>query len=132
MSAISDAFVTPAIAEGELRTLLDAQGAELRDLRQRVSALEKQRQPRPIAGGAVLIAIIANATAGYAFGAGELLAHGRTDSDLRQALCTARIRTPRRLGQPLRRLAIDPPEGNLQIVRLPRDADGAKWIVATV
>src|SRR5687768_13495860 len=95
----------------------EAVAAELSTLRARLERLEALMKPpaRVVPDGSTLVAEFGRATAGYAFSAAELLAHARTDAPLRHALYTARLRTPRDVGQCLRRLAADPPEGALRV-----------------
>ena len=107
--------------EALLRELVDLQ-------RQILAALEQRQRPTQLTREeeARFVLVVALAVRGRAFNAAELLAHGRVDADLRQALGGL---TSRQIGKRLRTLA-DRDIGGLIVRRIKRDDAGTVWTVS--
>ena len=108
--------------------------ARVADLERRLAVLERQHGPRARGprdpADRDLLVTQARLIGDHDFSVSELLAHARVDARLQAALVAADIRTPRELGQWLRRMREIPIAG-VVLRHLPRARRAARrrWIV---
>ena len=84
-----------------------------------------QRQLAEPAEAVAFVGVIASATRGRVFSAGELVAHAQVDAGLRRVIGD---RTSRQIGKRLRAV-VDRPSGGYIVRRIGRDGSGSIWAV---